>query len=66
MEFLITFIQDQPWFGVLAAAVALASSIEALTPTPPKGSFLAKAYSIIDLLALNIGKAKQKQRSEKK
>jgi len=60
MEFLIEFIEDQPWFGVLTAAVALASSIAALTPTPPKGSFLAKAYSVINLLALNIGKAKQK------
>jgi len=60
MELLITFIQDQPWFGVLAAFVALASSIAALTPTPKPGTFLAKAYGIIDLLALNIGKAKQK------
>jgi len=60
MEFLITFIQDQPWFGVLAAAVALASSIAAITPTPKKGSILAKVYGIIDLFALNIGKAKDK------
>jgi len=60
MEFVITFIQDQPWFGVLAATVTLASAIAALTPTPSKGSFLGKVYSIIDLLALNIGKAKQK------
>lgn len=60
MEFLITFIQDQPWFGVLTAAVALASSIAAIIPTPAKGSFLAKVYFVIDLLALNIGKAKQK------
>ena len=60
MEILITFIQDQPWFGVLAAAVALASSIAAMTPTPKAGTTLAKVYGIIDLLALNIGKAKQK------
>jgi len=60
MEILITFIQDQPWFGVLAAAVALASSIAAMTPTPKAGTALAKVYGIIDLLALNIGKAKQK------
>lgn len=60
MELLITFIQDQPWFGVLAAFIAFASSIAALTPTPKPGTFLAKAYGIIDLLALNIGKAKQK------
>jgi len=59
MEFIIQFVQDQPWFGV-AAAVVLASSIAALTPTPKEGTFLAKAYKIIDLLALNIGKAKEK------
>jgi len=60
VEILLTFIQDQPWFGVLAAAVALASSIAAMTPTPKAGTALAKVYGIIDLLALNIGKAKQK------
>ncbi|MAO21097.1 MAG: hypothetical protein CMJ25_10130 [Phycisphaerae bacterium] len=60
MEFIIQFVQDQPWFGVAAAAVVLASSIAALTPTPKEGTFLAKAYKIIDLLALNIGKAKEK------
>ncbi|MDB4396095.1 hypothetical protein N9Z65_00600 [bacterium] len=60
MELLITFIQDQPWFGILAAAVALASSIAAVTPTPKKGTALAKVYGVIDLLALNIGKAKHR------
>ena len=60
MEFIIQFVQDQPWFGVAAAAVVLASSIAALTPTPKEGTFLAKEYKIIDLLALNIGKAKEK------
>lgn len=59
MESIIEFFQDQPWFGVVAAAVALASAITAITPTPPKGSTLAKLYHIIEVLALNIGKAKQ-------
>jgi len=62
MEFLITFVQDQPWFGVAAAAIALASSIAALTPTPKKGTLMAKLYGVIDLLALNIGKAKDKNK----
>jgi len=66
MEILITFIQDQPWFGVLAAAVALASSVAALTPTPKAGTVLAKVYSVIDLLALNIGKAKDRADAKKK
>jgi len=58
METLVEFFKDQPWFGVVAAAVALASAITAVTPTPQKGSFLAKVYKLIEVLALNIGKAK--------
>jgi len=65
MEFIIQFVQDQPWFGVAAAAVVLASSITALTPTPAEGTFLGKVYKIIDVLALNIGKAKEKAAAKK-
>ena len=60
MEFVIQLIQDQPWFGIVAAVIALASAVAAVTPTPKKGSTLAKVYAFIDLLALNIMKAKDK------
>jgi hypothetical protein len=60
MEVIISLIENQPWFVVVSAVVTLASSIAAITPTPKAGSVLAKIYSVIDLLALNIGKAKQK------
>lgn len=60
METILLFVQNQPWFGVAAAAVALASAIAAVTPTPKPGTALAKVYAIIDFLALNIGKAKDK------
>ena len=60
METLIQLVQNQPWYNILAATVALASAIAAVTPTPKAGTVLAKAYGIIDLLALNIGKAKDK------
>jgi hypothetical protein len=60
METLITLFKDQSWFTIVVAAVTLASAIAAATPTPTPGTFLAKLYSIIDLLALNIGKAKDK------
>ena len=46
-------------FNVLTAAVALASAIAALTPTPKDDELVAKAYKFLDLIALNIGKAKQ-------
>jgi len=60
METLIEYIQQYPWFNVVTAAVALASAIAAITPTPEPGTPLAKVYDIIDFVALNIGKAKNK------
>ena len=59
MEILLQLIQGQPWFSIVAAVIALASAIAAATPTPKEGTVLAKVYSIIDILALNIGKAKE-------
>ncbi len=47
-------------FAALTAIVAAASAIAALTPTPTDDSFVAKAYKIVDWLALNVGKAKDK------
>lgn len=60
MNEIITFLQSSPWFTVVTAVVALASAVAAVTPTPKEGTLLAKAYKLIDFLALNIGKAKQK------
>jgi len=60
MEQLIQLLQGQEWFGILSAVVALASTIAASTPTPTPGTPLAMLYKVIDVLALNIGKAKQK------
>jgi hypothetical protein len=44
----------------VSAIVAAASAVAALTPTPSDDAFVAKAYKVIDWLALNIGKAKDK------
>lgn len=46
--------------AALTAIVAAASAIAALTPTPTDDSLAAKAYKIVDWLALNVGKAKDK------
>ena len=45
---------------VLTSAVALASAVAALTPTPKDDSIVKKVYGLIDALALNVGKAKDK------
>ena len=44
----------------LSSVVAAASAVAALTPTPQDDSLVAKAYKVVDWLALNIGKAKDK------
>lgn len=44
----------------LTAVVTAASLIAALTPTPKDDGVVKWAYKILDLLALNVGKAKDK------
>lgn len=46
--------------NTLTAVVTAASAIAALTPTPKDEGWVAKAYKLVDWLALNIGKAKDK------
>jgi len=46
--------------AVATAIVAAASAIAAITPTPKDDAFAAKAYKVLDWLALNVGKAKDK------
>jgi|TARA_R110002020_G_scaffold200526_2_gene402829 hypothetical protein len=60
MDMILKLVEDNPWFGVVTAAIAFASAVAAATPTPAQGSLWSKIYSIIDWAALNIGKAKQK------
>lgn len=44
----------------ITAVVAAASAIAALTPTPKDDTWASKLYKIVDWLALNVGKAKDK------
>jgi hypothetical protein len=46
--------------GALTSIVTGASALAALTPTPKDDSFVGKLYKVIDFLALNVGKAKDK------
>ena len=47
-------------FGIVTAVIAAASAIAALTPTPKDDTLVGKAYKLIDWLALNVFKAKDK------
>ena len=46
--------------GAITSIVTGASALAALTPTPKDDSIIGKLYKVIDFLALNIGKAKDK------
>ena len=46
--------------ATITAVVTAASAVAALTPTPKDDDVLGKVYKIVDWLALNIGKAKDK------
>lgn len=48
------------YIEVITAAVTLFSAVAALTPTPKDNNWAKKAYKVVDLLALNIGKAKDR------
>lgn len=48
------------WLNAVMAAVAAASAITALTPTPKDDKLVRKAYRILEIIALNIGHAKEK------
>lgn len=50
-------------FEIAFAVVAVASIVAAVTPTPRDDIWVAKAYRILDLLALNVGYAKKKPKS---
>ena len=52
--------------NALTAIVTGASALAALTPTPKDDTFLGKVYKLGDWLALNVGKAKETGKEEKK
>lgn len=60
MDAIISLVEGQVWFSWATAVVSAASVFASLTPTPQKGSWLSKIYSVVDFLAVNVGKAKQK------
>ncbi len=54
MEIITLVIQ---WLPIIVTA---ASAIAATTPTPRDDQIVGKLYKIVDLLAINVGKAKEK------
>ena len=54
METIVTII------SAVTLIVTISSLIAASTPTPKDDVWIGKLYKLVDLLALNIGKAKDK------
>jgi hypothetical protein len=48
------------WIMVIPYLVMAASLIAALTPTPKDDGWVKKIYMVLDWIALNVGKAKDK------
>ena len=48
------------WIGIITSIVCIASMICACTKTPRDDEMIGKFYRCIELLALNIGRAKDK------
>ncbi len=48
------------WLVALTSVVSAASAVAAVTPTPKDDRILGRLYRIVDVLALNIGRAKDR------
>ena len=46
--------------NIITSAVTLASTIAAVTKTPEDDNWISKIYRILDFLALNVGRAKDR------
>jgi len=47
------------YLEIATTLVALASAICAVTPTPKDDAIIGKIYKVLEMFALNVGKAKQ-------
>jgi hypothetical protein len=52
--------------AIIGSIVAAASFITAMTPKPKPGTVLAKIYKLVEIMALCVGKAKDKHPDETK
>lgn len=61
MAFAKFFDQLPDWLNAVTGVIAAASAVTALTPTPKDDRIVAKAYKVVQILALNIGFARNRQ-----
>lgn len=46
--------------AIIMAIISVSSIIAAITPTPKDDVWIGKLYKLVDMMALNVWKAKQK------
>lgn len=47
------------YLEIVTTLIAFCSAICAVTPTPKDDKIIAKIYKVVEMFALNVGKAKQ-------
>lgn len=57
---LTNLLQENAAVSIVTAVVTIASTLAAVTPTPKEGTLRAKFYRLVDFLAVNVGRAKDK------
>ena len=60
IQILTNLLLDNQYVSIVTAVVTLASAVAATAPKPKEGTVWASLYSVINFLAINIGKAKDK------
>ena len=59
-DIILSLLEGQDWWVWVVAAISAASAFTAVTPTPEADSKWSKVYSVVEFLALNVLKAKDK------
>lgn len=61
MAFANFFDHLPDWLNAVTGVIAAASAVTALTPTPKDDRVVGKVYKILQILALNVGFARDRQ-----
>jgi hypothetical protein len=61
LKLVAPFLPEWVWscLSTLPIIVMIASALAAVTPTPADDYWVGKLYKVVDVFALNVGKAKQ-------
>ena len=59
-DIIVNLLESQAWWVWASAAISAASAFVAVSPTPKAGSTWAKVYKVMELVALNVLRAKDK------